>query len=317
MNNCLLSISDLTMHYGQTIALAGLSIEVNRGDIYGLIGPNGAGKTTTFKIVATILKPTGGEVHIAGINIALPPMISRIREIRRKIGYMPDAFGIYEDMTVDEYLTFFAAAYDIQNPRRQKLVDDVLDLVDLSAKRHTLIETLSRGVQQRLGIARVLIHDPELLILDEPASGLDPRARVEIRTLLLELQKMGKTILISSHILADLGEICNRVGILEKGRLRVDGTLADVLKQVKPSPIVLLRVDDDVERALAALRGLPFVSGVERQNGTLAVTVTPGFGEVWRITEALVARGVKVNYIEQESESLERAFIELTQGSVS
>ena len=246
----ILEISDLDMVFGKTVALNDLSLSVNRGDIYGLIGPNGAGKTTTFRIVATILRPTRGYVGIDGIDLTEK---SRIREIRRKIGYMPDTFGVYEDMTVEEYLTFFAAAYDITNPRRQRLVDDVLELVDLAGKRKSLIETLSRGMQQRLGIARVLIHDPELLILDEPASGLDPRARIEIRSLLLELQKMGKTVFISSHILADLGEICTRVGIIEKGKLVVDGTLRDVLAMVKPSAVIYLRIAEDNERAIAVL----------------------------------------------------------------
>lgn len=257
MSNTVLRINGLSMKFGKTIALDRLSLSVRRGDIYGLIGPNGAGKTTTFKIVATILKPTNGTVMIDGINASDK---KRIRDVRRKIGYMPDTFGVYEDMTVEEYLTFFAAAYDISNPKRQRLVNDVLELVDLSVKRGAMIEALSRGMQQRLGIARVLIHDPELLILDEPASGLDPRARIEIRSLLLELQRMGKTIFISSHILADLGEICSRIGIIEKGRLLVDGNLEEVLRMVKPSGVIYIRVDDDREAAVAALERLSFVS---------------------------------------------------------
>lgn len=313
MNSALLEIAGLGMTYGKTVALHNLNLTINKGDVYGLIGPNGAGKTTTFKSVATILIPTSGTINIGGRR--LDP--AYIREIRRKIGYMPDSFGVYEDMTVEEYLTFFAAAYDIVNPKRQKLVEDVLALVDLSGKRERLIESLSRGMQQRLGIARVLIHDPELLILDEPASGLDPRARIEIRSLLLELQKMGKTILISSHILADLGEICNRIGIIEKGNLLVDGTMADVLKMVKPSSVVFVKVDGDAEPAVEIIRMLPFVVHVERLNGTIHVQVEPGFNEVWKMSSALVANGVRLNHIEQESESLERAFIQLTQGTVS
>jgi ABC-2 type transport system ATP-binding protein len=313
MTEPLLKIVNLGMRYDKTVALNKLNLSVNKGDIYGLIGPNGAGKTTTFKIVATILKPTSGVVTIAGMSMA-PDFI---REIRRKIGYMPDSFGVYEDMTVEEYLSFFAAAYDIVNPRRQKLVEDVLALVDLSDKRTFLIETLSRGMQQRLGIARVLIHDPELLILDEPASGLDPRARIEIRSLLLELQKMGKTILISSHILADLGEICNRIGIIEKGKLLVNGTLGDVLKMVKPSSVVLLKVSERADNAVEALKGLPFVTDASMQNEMIAVQVEAGFCDIWKISSDLVERGFRLNYIEQESESLERAFIELTHGTVS
>jgi len=314
MPDPILSIQGLTMRYGQTLALNQLNLEMMRGDIYGLIGPNGAGKTTTFKIVATILKPTSGLVRIDGLSLRDP---TKVRAIRRKIGYMPDSFGVYEDMTVEEYLAFFAAAYDILDPQRSRLVEDVLELVDLASKRKNLIEELSRGMQQRLGIARVLIHDPELLILDEPASGLDPRARIEIRSLLLELQKMGKTILISSHILADLGEICSKIGIIEKGELLVNGTLADVLKMVKPSQIVYARVNGDHEAATGIISALPFVADVSLQGDTIVIQVTPGFTEPWRISQALVSAGIKLEYLEQESQSLERAFIELTEGAVS
>jgi len=314
MSDPILRIKSLNMKFGKTVAVNNLDLRVESGDIYGLIGPNGAGKTTTFKIVATIMRPTSGRVMIGGMDISVK---RQIREIRRKIGYMPDSFGVYEDMTVKEYLAFFAAAYDISNPKRKRLVDDVLELVDLAGKRDVLIESLSRGMQQRLGIARVLIHDPDLLILDEPASGLDPRARIEIRSLLLELQKMGKTILISSHILADLGEICSRIGIIEQGKLLVDGGLEDVLKMARPASVVYLRVSDDGEQAVAVVEKLPFVTGVELQGNTVVAQVEDGFTEVWRISQALTERGLKLNYIEQESESLERAFIELTDGTVS
>jgi len=309
----ILRITGLSKQYGRTVALDNLSLNVRRGDIYGLIGPNGAGKTTTFRIVATVMRPTRGTVLVDGMNIAAAALV---RDVRRCIGYMPDAFGVYDDMTVDEYLTFFAAAYGIVNPKRRRLVEDVLELVDLAGKRNTLVEALSRGMQQRLGIARVLIHDPKLLILDEPASGLDPRARIEIRSLLLELQRMGKTIFISSHILADLGEICNRIGIIEKGVLKVDGTLDGVLQGIRPSRVVLLRVDDK-ERAETVLNALPFVEQVRRERETMAVELNDGFTEIWRISQALVENGLRLDYIEQESRSLERAFIELTQGTVS
>jgi ABC-2 type transport system ATP-binding protein len=314
MSKPILAIDKLNMVYGKTVAVDSLCLNVERGDIYGLIGPNGAGKTTTFKIVATILKPTSGTVAVDGIKTNDK---RRIRDVRRKIGYMPDTFGVYEDMTVEEYLSFFAAAYDIVNPKRKRLVHDVLELVDLTSKRQSLIEALSRGMQQRLGIARVLIHDPDLLILDEPASGLDPRARIEIRSLLLELQKMGKTILISSHILADLGEICSRIGIVERGKLLVDGTLQDVLKMAKPSQIIYLRVHENEELACSILKKLPFAQEVRLQGETVVLQVRDGFSEVWRVSQALMEHDLKLNYIEQESESLERAFIELTDGTVS
>lgn len=297
------------MRYGRTLALDRLFLDVNPGDLYGLIGPNGAGKTTTFRILATIQRPTAGDVQIGGESLADP---TRLRDIRRRIGYMPDSFGVYEDMTVEEYLAFFAAAYDIRNPRRKQLVDDVLKLVDLADRRASLIETLSRGMQQRLGIARVLIHDPDLLILDEPASGLDPRARIEIRGLLQELQRMGKTILISSHILADLGEICNRIGIIEKGRLLVSGELSEVLRMVARNRCVLLRVHEQAADAQALLEAQPFVARVEQRGETLAVGLQDGSGEAWQIPDVLIRHGYKVTYIETEEPSLENAFIALT-----
>ncbi len=314
MSDPILQLMQLHMKYGRHTALHDFSLNVQRGDIYGLIGPNGAGKTTTFKIVATIMRPTFGTIlfnHMSYLNK------KNIAQIRRQIGYMPDSFGVYEDMTVEEYLAFFAAAYDIRDPRRSQLVNDVLDLVDLTAKRKALIDSLSRGMQQRLGIARVLIHDPELLILDEPASGLDPRARIEIRSLLLELRNMGKTILISSHILADLGEICNRIAILEKGCKVADGTLEEILGRLAPSSVVYLRVADEEERAVKLLHECVEVQQVEKQGQSLVLRMHKGFRDVWRINQLLVNEKIKVNYIEQEAESLERAFIELTKGAVS
>lgn len=313
MSDAMLSMRGVTMRYGKTVALDNFTLNVCRGDIYGLIGPNGAGKTTAFRIVATVLRQTSGHVDICGMSIADK---LNVGNIRRKIGYMPDSFGVYEDMTVEEYLSFFAAAYDIVNPRRQKLVDDVLALVDLGVKREALIETLSRGMQQRLGIARVLIHDPELLILDEPASGLDPRARIEIRSLLQELQRMGKTILISSHILADLGEVCNRVGIIERGRLLFDGTIGDLLRRVKPSGVVKFRVND-TDAAECVLKASPAVERVSVNRESVEVVMRDGSGEVWKLSEALVKAGVHVLAMESESQGLERAFIELTEGTVS
>lgn len=312
-NETILSLRNLTVRYGRQVAVDGVNLDIARGDIYGLIGPNGAGKTSTFRVLATVQKPSDGEALIDGMRMRDKTLL---REIRRRIGYMPDSFGVYEDMTVEEYLTFFAAAYDIRNPKRRRLVEDVLELVELGSRRADLIDSLSRGMQQRLGIARVLIHDPALLILDEPASGLDPRARIEIRGLLLELQKMGKTIFISSHILADLAEICNRVAIIEKGRILADGDLDAILSRVRPSPVVALRVDDS-ERAAALLRSMPFVRDARIQKGIVAVEVTEGFTEVWRISRALVEAGLRLAYIEQEPRSLERAFVELTQGTIS
>jgi ABC-2 type transport system ATP-binding protein len=222
---------DLTKKYGDFIALESLDLKLEQGDLFGFIGPNGAGKTTTIRILSTLLAPTWGEAYVCGHSIYTNP-----REIRRCIGYMPDIFGVYDDMQVIEYLEFFAAAYRIKGADRRRVADRALELVDLTAKRDELVTSLSRGMTQRLGLARVLLHDPQVLLLDEPASGLDPRARIEMRNLLKRLQGMGKTILVSSHILPELADICNRVGIIEYGRLLAFGNVQDLLNQVRGRP---------------------------------------------------------------------------------
>ena len=314
MSEIMLDIQNISKSYGSKLALDALNLQLERGDLFGLIGPNGAGKTTTFKIISTIMKASTGDVLINGLSVNDK---KNIPEIRRRIAYMPDSFGVYEDMRVEEYLSFFAAAYDIVNPQRKQLVDDVLELVDLQIKRDALVNSLSLGMQQRLGLARVLIHDPELLILDEPASGLDPRARVEIRSLLVELQKMGKTIIISSHILADLGEICNRIGIIEQGKLLINGSIDDVLASVKPSPIVYVRVKDNIEQAMTVLKNEDYVTDCHLESDTIVLTVKENFEEMWKITDVLYKNDLKVKYLQPEAKSLEHAFMELTEGKVS
>src|SRR5438477_2113707 len=219
---------DLTKMYGDLYALNRLSIKVERGDVYGFIGPNGAGKTTTMRILATLLNPTWGEATVCGYSI-----YNGAKEIRRLIGYMPDAFGVYDDMRVIEYLEFFAAAYRINGPARRKVAEQALETVDLGFKRDELCTSLSRGMIQRLGLARVLLHDPAVLLLDEPASGLDPRARIEMRGLLRRLRETGKTILVSSHILPELGEVCNKIGIIEQGKLLVAADVAELTHRVR------------------------------------------------------------------------------------
>src|SRR5436853_3212852 len=219
---------DLTKMYGDLYALNRLTLKLERGDVYGFIGPNGAGKTTTMRILATLLNPSWGEATVCGYSI-----YNGAKEIRRLIGYMPDFFGVYDDMKVIEYLEFFAAAYRIKGPERRKKCEQVLELVDLGYKRDALVTSLSRGMTQRLGLARVLLHEPQVLLLDEPASGLDPRARIEMRGLLKELRSMGKTILVSSHILPELADICNKIGIIERGQLLFDGDVNEAIRQVQ------------------------------------------------------------------------------------
>src|ERR1700693_4899079 len=216
----------LTRMYGNFAALYGLDLTVNRGDLFGFIGSNGAGKTTTLRILATFLAPSAGTAKILGHDV-----VRNADAVRHVIGYMPDFFGVYKDMEVTEYLDFFGACYKIPTAQREKTVNDVLELVGLSEKKGALIGALSRGMQQRLGLARVLVHDPPVLLLDEPASGLDPRARIESRELLTALRGRGKTIMVPSHILSELGEFSNKLGIIERGRLIVSGTIEDLMKQ--------------------------------------------------------------------------------------
>src|SRR6266704_5123483 len=219
---------NLTKRYGSLVALSNLNLEIAEGDCFGFIGPNGAGKSTTIKILATLLQPTWGEARVCDYVVGY-----QSRMIRPLLGYVPDYFGAYEDMVVQECLEFFAAAYNINGPQRTKVVNDVLELTDLAYKRDTMVDSLSRGMKQRLSIARVLLHDPKVLLLDEPAGNLDPRARIEMRELLKELRRMGKTIVISSHILHELAELCTTVGIIELGELLFKGSLEEIVRRTK------------------------------------------------------------------------------------
>src|SRR3954452_3982788 len=267
----MIETSDLTKKYGDLYALERLTIKLSQGDVYGFIGPNGAGKTTTMRILATLLNPTFGEATVCGYSI-----YTGAKDIRRSIGYMPDFFGVYDDMKVIEYLEFFAAAYRIQGPARKKICEEVLELVDLTYKRDALVTTLSRGMTQRLGLARVLLHDPQVLLLDEPASGLDPRARIEIRALLKELRMMGKTILVSSHILPELADICNKIGIIEQGVLLVNGAVVDVMKQVRTDIVLNIKVADRQVDAANLLESQPEVESVQGKDDYLVVKLREG-----------------------------------------
>src|SRR5436190_8482567 len=249
---------DLTKKYDELFAVKSLSIKLDKGDVFGFIGPNGAGKTTTMRMLATLLNPTWGEAYVGGYSIYTKP-----KEIRRMIGFMPDFFGVYDDMKVIEYLEFFAAAYRINGQQRRKVCHDVLELVGLGYKRDALATSLSRGMNQRLGLARVLLHDPQVLLLDEPASGLDPRVRIEIRRVIKHLGELGKTIMVSSHILPELADICNKVGIIEKGELLVNSDVIDVMRQVRSSVVLKIQVADETDRACKLLTEYPAVDKVE------------------------------------------------------
>jgi ABC-2 type transport system ATP-binding protein len=248
----------LTKQYGSFTALSDLNIAIERGAIYGFIGPNGAGKTTTLRILATLLEPTRGQAWVSGY-----PLTEALYDVRRKIGYMPDFFGVYDNMKVWEYLDFFGAAYDVPLSLRKAMIGDLLALVDLTAKRDNFVEELSRGMKQRLCLARTLVHEPDVLILDEPASGLDPHARIELRELLKELRSLGKTILISSHILTELAEMCTHVAILERGKLLISGSVADILNAMQPAREIYVRVLDRATEAASLLHKLPGVLSVD------------------------------------------------------
>ena len=252
---------NLTKKYGAFTALHELNLTIERGSIHGFIGPNGAGKTTTMRILATLLEPTAGQAWVSGYPVTNEPM-----EVRKRIGYMPDFFGVYDNMKVWEYLDFFAAAYNVPEEKRKSMIGDLLALVDLSAKRESFVEELSRGMKQRLCLARTLVHEPELLILDEPASGLDPHARIELRELLKELRSLGKTILVSSHILTELAEMCTHVAIIERGHLLVSGEVSRILAAMQPARDVYVRVLDRAAQAAAIVHTFP---------GVLSVNVLP------------------------------------------
>jgi len=303
---------DLTKKYGDFFALESLDLKLERGDLFGFIGPNGAGKTTTIRILSTLLAPTWGEAYVCGHSIYTHP-----REIRRAIGYMPDIFGVYDDMRVIEYLEFFAAAYRIDGPQRRQVAERSLELVDLVAKRDELVTSLSRGMTQRLGLARVLLHDPQVLLLDEPASGLDPRARIEMRNLLKRLQAMGKTILVSSHILPELADICNRVGIIEYGRLLACGDVQDLLARVRGRPTIRIRVAGSPEAAAKTLEGCPEAAGVTVKDGEVLVLVADGVTDPSPIAARLVAAGHGLVAMREQEVNLETAFLELTRGSLA
>jgi ABC-2 type transport system ATP-binding protein len=301
--------SSLTRHYGNMTALSMLNLTVNRGDLFGFIGSNGAGKTTTLRILATFLKPSSGTAKVLGKNV-----VAEADAVRHIIGYMPDFFGVYKDMEVTEYLDFFGACYRIPSKQREKTVGDVLELVGLSEKRGALIGALSRGMQQRIGLARVLIHDPELLLLDEPASGLDPRARIEMMAILQELQRMGKTIIISSHILSELQSLCNRVAIIERGKLIYSGPVQGVKNQMETSHIVWVKVGTDPDKAIGFLKTQSEVSEAEMVEGSIRVTMASHDSDVSVIAETLVKNNVPIHGLKEEELGLEEVFMRMTRG---
>jgi ABC-2 type transport system ATP-binding protein len=305
----MIKTQDLTKVYGELHAINNLNLDLAEGDLFGFIGPNGSGKTTTMRILATLLQPTWGEATVCGYSIYTHP-----KEIRRLIGYMPDFFGVYDDMKVIEYLEFFAAAYRIKGAKRRQICNEVLELVDLGYKREAFVTSLSRGMTQRLGLARVLLHDPKVLLLDEPASGLDPRARIEIRGLLKELRKLGKTIMVSSHILPELADICNKVGIIERGELLVNANVSDVMKQVRQRTLLNVAVAGKIEGAAKLLGTSKLVESVDIRDGIIFVTLAEKVDDYCELPTMLVEAGYKIKLFKEDEINLETAFMALTKG---
>ena len=300
---------DLTKKYGDLFAVKSLDIKLAAGDVFGFIGPNGSGKTTTMRMLATLLNPTWGEAYVAGYSIYTKP-----KEIRRLVGYMPDFFGVYDDMKVIEYLEFFAAAYRINGPQRRKICNEVLDLVGLDYKRDALATSLSRGMTQRLGLARVLLHDPQVLLLDEPASGLDPRVRIEIRRVIKHLGEAGKTVMVSSHILPELADMCNKIGMIEKGEMSICGTVADVMRLVRRQVVLRIGVAGPPEPAARLLEQHAGVEKIEVADGGLTVTLREGITDYSDFAGILFAAGQKLTLLKEDEMNLETAFMALTKG---
>jgi|TARA_R110000868_G_scaffold411459_1_gene704335 ABC-2 type transport system ATP-binding protein len=302
---------NLTKRYGDLIAVNNINLSLGEGDVFGFIGPNGSGKTTTMRMIATLLSPDYGEAYVCGKSIYTHP-----EEIRRLVGFMPDFFGVYDDMTVIEYLEFFASAYRIKGPQRRKICEEKLELVDMTFKRDAMVNQLSRGQTQRIGLARVLLHEPQVLLLDEPASGLDPRARIEIRNLLKRLGELKKTVIVSSHILPELADVCTRVGMIEKGNLIVDDNVDEVMKKARQQIILHVGVGENTDKAAALLQAHELVSKLEVQKNVMLVTLKSDVKDYTFIPSLLISEGFKLSLFREEEINLETAFMELTKGLV-
>ncbi|MGI4792381.1 MAG: ABC transporter ATP-binding protein [Janthinobacterium lividum] len=307
----MIRIEHLNKEYKGLTAVKDLSLNLDAGDIFGFIGPNGAGKTTTIKMLATLLKPTSGKALIDGIDVVENP-----EAVRGRIGYMPAFFGIYDDMRVWEYLDFFAGAYRLPKNQRPRIIDDVLSLTDLGGKRDSYVEELSTGMKQRLCLAKTLIHDPKVLLLDEPASGLDPRARIEIKELFKELKAMGKTIIISSHILPELADFCNKVGIIERGEMLVSGDVQDIMAQVTGGRTLEIRLLDGMDEAMTLLEDAPGVRAVRRVDTHLHVEFAGSPEAQAALNTRLVSHGLHVLAFSEQAMDLEDIFMKVTKGLV-
>ncbi len=313
----MIRIRNLTKKFADLYAVKNLNMDIRAGEIFGFIGPNGAGKTTSIRMLATLLEPDEGTAWIDGNCIQ-----TQQEEVRRKIGYMPDYFGVYEGVTVWEYLDFFARAYKVSPKERNKIIDGCMELTDFTRLSSKLVSTLSKGMQQRLCLAKTLLHDPKVLILDEPASGLDPRARIEIRTLLKELSNMGKTIFLSSHILTELADVVDSIGIIEKGSIIVQGNLEEISKAISSSAssfaiIISLFQGQKIEQAKGLLENLPDVIKSEIKGDRLEIQYSGKEEEIYQIVKHLVNNDIPVTAMSREEKNLEDIFMQVTKGEVS
>lgn len=298
--------------YGDFTAVESLDLKIDEGEMFGFIGPNGAGKSTSIRYLATLLKPTRGWGSVAGHHVSEDPMA-----VRQVVGYMPDNFGVYDGMRVWEFLDFFAVAYRIGREQRKRTISEVLELLDLTHKRDDFVNGLSRGMKQRLCLAKTLLHDPPVLILDEPASGLDPRARVEVKALLKELRRMGKTILISSHILTELADCCTSIGIIERGQLLMHGPIDQVYRQIRRNRIVEIGFFTGEDAGLSILRSHPALRGLDVDRGRVVAELETDDEGLAELVERFVAEGVRVRSFNDKDPTLEDVFMTVTKGLVS
>lgn len=303
----MLKIKNLSKSYGDQLVIDGLNLEVKEGELFGFVGPNGAGKTTTIKIIAGLLKADTGQIIIQDKDL-----LENKLKLKEWIGYMPDFFGVYDNLKVSEYLEFYAGAYGIDEKSAEKLEKELLDLVDLGDKSEKYVDELSRGMKQRLCLARAMVHDPKLLILDEPASGLDPRSRYEFREILRRLRDLGKTIFISSHILTELTEICTSIGVIEQGKIILQGSMEDILAAVDDSNPLIIRIYQNIENAVSLLKRNPFVKSISIQGNSIMLAYMGNREEEALLLKQLIENGVLIQSFSRERSNLETLFLKIT-----
>lgn len=308
----MIELKNFGKQYGDFVAVANLNLKIEAGEMFGFIGPNGAGKSTTIRFLATLLKASVGEGIVNGHSVTKDPI-----GVRRSVGYMPDNFGVYDGMKVWEFLDFFAVAYQVPKARRKAVLSDVLELLDLTHKRDDFVNGLSRGMKQRLCLAKTLVHDPPVLILDEPASGLDPRARLEVKALLKELRKMGKTILISSHILTELADCCTSIGIIERGQLLLHGPINKVYRQITSNQHIEIRFQANPEKGLSLIRSNPHVTGIQENDRGATVEMHGDEAHVQSLLRQLVDADCGLVAFAEKEPTLEDVFMMVTKGLVT